>query len=188
MATLYNKTALKKIKKDELIQMFLDLQARHYNSRMDSQERFEQTIEELKEQLDEQYSFSYFKQVKELTAENKKLKGIIEEQKGIIDELAEDLDEDDDIKTQLEELKEHNKQLITETCHYRNNILHNPAIVQAVKTDYESRYKNKISNLERDIEYITNQGSARLIFKYKQKLEEHNLYYYLSSDSDDDSD
>lgn len=32
-------------------------------------------LEKLREQLDEQYSFNYYKQVKELTAENKKLKG-----------------------------------------------------------------------------------------------------------------
>lgn len=35
MTTLYNKTALKKIKKNDLITMFLDLQASDYNARMD---------------------------------------------------------------------------------------------------------------------------------------------------------
>ncbi len=40
----------------------------------DEKEQKEAENKELKEQLDEQYSFSYFKQVKELTAENKKLK------------------------------------------------------------------------------------------------------------------
>jgi len=35
MATIYNKTALKKVKKDELIQMFLDLQAQRINDSMD---------------------------------------------------------------------------------------------------------------------------------------------------------
>jgi len=93
-----------------------------------------------------------------------------------------------ELQSQLQTTHADNKQLITQSCQYKNNILHNPAIVQAVKTDYETRYKNKISNLERDIKYITNYGSARLILKYKQILDEHNLYYYISSDSDDDSD
>jgi len=35
MATLYNKTALKKVKKDELVQMFLDLQAQMNDIKMD---------------------------------------------------------------------------------------------------------------------------------------------------------
>ena len=35
MATIYNKTALKKVKKDELIQMFLDLQAQRINDIME---------------------------------------------------------------------------------------------------------------------------------------------------------
>jgi len=35
MATIYNKTALKKVKKDDLIQMFLDLQAQKINDSMD---------------------------------------------------------------------------------------------------------------------------------------------------------
>jgi hypothetical protein len=71
MATLYNKTALKKIRKKELVQMFLDKQAREINYSMEDE------IEELKEecaegliphgtdsrmkdkavQLDEQFSF-----------------------------------------------------------------------------------------------------------------------------------
>lgn len=39
MANIYNKTALKKIKKDELIQMFLDLQAEKINDSMDEEEK-----------------------------------------------------------------------------------------------------------------------------------------------------
>jgi TusA-related sulfurtransferase len=38
MATVYNKTALKKIKKDELIQMFLDKQAKLNDIQMDAEE------------------------------------------------------------------------------------------------------------------------------------------------------
>jgi chromosome segregation ATPase len=106
MATLYNKTALKKIRKKELVQMFLDKQAREINYSMEDEieelkndlrlcaegliphgmvggivecerekrHKAEEENKKLKEQLDEQYSFSYFKQVKELTAENEKLK------------------------------------------------------------------------------------------------------------------
>ena len=45
MATLYNKTALKKIRKKELVQMFLDKQAREINYSMEDE------IEELKNDL-----------------------------------------------------------------------------------------------------------------------------------------
>jgi len=144
MATLYNKTALKKIKKDDLIEMFLAQQARDYNSRMDDTD-YRADLEELtgkfydqshenqqlkeenkklkegnerwprimlvatdkiqrkKDDLEQDY-FKLEEACEELEEENDKLKQIIEEQKGILDELIVDLDEDDDIKAQLEEL------------------------------------------------------------------------------------
>ena len=58
MTTLYNKTALKKIKKNDLVLMFLDLQASDYNARMDDRKLknitpfLEEEIKELKEQID----------------------------------------------------------------------------------------------------------------------------------------
>ena len=101
MATLYNKTALNKIKKADLIQMFLDQQAEKNYHVMNCDEFKQKLIEKneelmeanreqvelikltekLKEQIDEQYSFSYFKQIKELTAENKQLKTLVSEYK-----------------------------------------------------------------------------------------------------------
>jgi len=57
MATLYNKTALKKIKKDELIQMFLDKQARvnsyeiGLNGVCDACKTLQEENEKLKEKL-----------------------------------------------------------------------------------------------------------------------------------------
>ena len=52
--SLYSKTALKKIKKDDLIQMFLDLQAQKVNDSMDQavekccNNAIEEVIEDLK--------------------------------------------------------------------------------------------------------------------------------------------
>src|SRR5210317_1858078 len=96
MATLYNKTALKKVKKDELIQMFLDQQAKMNDIKMDidgdgllkqgyktelsnshkQQNRMVKEITKLKEQLKEPKElFLYKAKVKELKEENEKLKG-----------------------------------------------------------------------------------------------------------------
>jgi hypothetical protein len=60
MATIYNKTALKKIKKDELVQMFLNQQAKLNDVMMEKQEN-----KKLKEEN---------KKIAELEEENKKLK------------------------------------------------------------------------------------------------------------------
>ena len=58
MTTLYNKTALKKIKKNDLVLMFLDLQASDYNARMDDRKLknitpfLEEEIKELNEKIE----------------------------------------------------------------------------------------------------------------------------------------
>jgi len=96
MPTIYTKTALKKIKKDELIQMFLDQQGKLNDIQMDldgdgwlkqgyktelsnshkQQNRMVKEITKLKEEhnevLDEQIKL--LKDKKELLQENKKLK------------------------------------------------------------------------------------------------------------------
>ncbi len=61
MATIYNKTALKKVKKDALIQMFLDLQAQTINDSLD--EAVEKCCTNAIEEV-----------VENLKAENEKLK------------------------------------------------------------------------------------------------------------------
>jgi len=54
MATLYTKTALKKIGKDELIQMYLDLQAKVIDDNMDDEiEKLKGENEKLKKQLNQ---------------------------------------------------------------------------------------------------------------------------------------
>ena len=53
---MYNKTTLKKIKKDELVQMYLDLQAKRLDEKMDEAlekcctNAIDETVEELKDQ------------------------------------------------------------------------------------------------------------------------------------------
>lgn len=71
MATIYNKTALKKVKKDELIQMFLDLQAQRINDSMDEavEKCCNNAIEEVVEGLKKQNEI--------LEEENEKLKKVV---------------------------------------------------------------------------------------------------------------
>ena len=100
--TLYNKTALKKIKKDDLIEMFLAQQARDYNSRMDgveiSKDKFLNFLK-LKEELIQEKKESV-----EIMKENQRLRQTIRHQKDIIDETQQYLeDEQEELKTQLEE-------------------------------------------------------------------------------------
>jgi exonuclease VII large subunit len=57
MATVYNKTALKKIKKDELIQMFLDQQAKLNDMQLSREVNQEQkNVLESYRELDKNYS------------------------------------------------------------------------------------------------------------------------------------
>jgi FtsZ-binding cell division protein ZapB len=53
---MYNKTALKKIKKDDLVQMYLDLQAKNYDDKMEEviekccNNAIDETVEELQKE------------------------------------------------------------------------------------------------------------------------------------------
>lgn len=96
-------------------------------------------------------------------------------------------DEISELKKQIIELQIDNKKLTIQNCQFSNDKLHNSSIISSVKTDYEIRYKNKIRNLERDLEYQTNNSSAHLILKYKKLLEDNNIDYYIESDSDGES-
>ena len=95
MTTLYNKTALKKIKKDDLVLMYLDLQARDYNARMDERKLtnitpfLEEENKDLKEELgaknialdiikqenevNKKNMFRFMKEIKELKREIEEL-------------------------------------------------------------------------------------------------------------------
>jgi len=108
MATVYNKTALKKIKKDDLIEMFLDQQAKMNDMQLSREENQEQkNVLENYRQLDKNYSIIVDKMKNELRAraftiidlrnENEKLKtdiGYLKHQKSIQrDKLKEFMDE-----------------------------------------------------------------------------------------------
>tara|TARA_Y100001972_G_C7630735_1_gene316598 strand:+ start:1084 stop:1437 length:354 start_codon:yes stop_codon:yes gene_type:complete len=103
MATLYNKTALKKVKKDDLIQLFLDQQAKLYDALMDETDyKYEAAylagrVQPLLERLD-----ACSEENEKLKAENEKLRGelereierhkqIIRHQKDIIDDVEQSL-------------------------------------------------------------------------------------------------
>ena len=92
MATIYNKTALKKVKKDELVQMFLDQQAKLNDSHL------------AKDVAD--HCNNLYDRIRKLKAENEKLKEEIKEPKELfmykakVKELREDL---------IKEKEEHEK-------------------------------------------------------------------------------
>jgi uncharacterized phage infection (PIP) family protein YhgE len=146
MATLYNKTALKKIKKDDLIEMFLAQQARDYNSRMDDTD-YRADLEELTGKF---YDQSHENQ--QLKEENKKLKEGNERWPRImlvatdkIQRKKDDLEQDyfkleesnDKLKEENEKLKQiirHQKDILDEVEHS----LHDEN--EQLKTDLEELY------------------------------------------------
>ena len=94
MPTIYTKTALKKIKKDELIQMFLDQQSKLNDIQMDDDGdwnavlKLKEENEKLKEAYEDQHKYSceigdYIdkkqEQIEKLKEENEKLKVLEEE-------------------------------------------------------------------------------------------------------------
>ena len=89
MATIYNKTALKKVKKDELIQMFLDLQAQRINDSMDEavekccNNAIEEVVEGLKKENKrlKKGSEATTEKNSQLWSENKKLKAELDDVK-----------------------------------------------------------------------------------------------------------
>ena len=103
MTTLYNKTALKKIKKNDLVLMFLDLQASDYNARMDDRKLknitpfLEEEIKELKEQIERERGFA--------------LQAIITRGKDFQPEIDELKEEIEDLKEENETLKENYEQI-----------------------------------------------------------------------------
>ena len=117
MATIYNKTALKKVKKDEIIQMFLDLQAQRINDSMDEavekccNNAIEEVVEGLKKENEKLKEFIQNMDkrkvgilCKKLKEENEKLKKF---KSDVIDALQfdDDLDDEDYISS-IKEMEE----------------------------------------------------------------------------------
>tara|TARA_R110002050_G_scaffold128442_4_gene249663 strand:- start:11189 stop:11836 length:648 start_codon:yes stop_codon:yes gene_type:complete len=126
---MYNKTALKKIKKDDLVQMYLDLQAKNYDDKMEEvlekccnnaidetvkelqkeNEKLEEEIKELQEEAEQNKEFfdTTFGEFMKLKAENKKLKEEInewEEEVSSIQSTSESLEWN--LKEEIKKLKE----------------------------------------------------------------------------------
>ena len=105
--SLYSKTALKKIKKDELIQMFLDLQAQKVNDSMDEEnEKLKEDITYMKHQKSVQNEKlkEFMDEINSLKAENQKLKKF---KSDVIDALQFDDDlDDEDYITSIKEMEE----------------------------------------------------------------------------------
>jgi len=94
MNTMYTKTALKKIKKDDLVQMYLDLQAKNYDDKME-------------EVLEKCCNNAINETVEELQKENEKLKEEInewEEEVSSIQSVSESLEWN--LKEEIKKLKE----------------------------------------------------------------------------------
>ena len=115
MATLYNKTALKKIKKDDLVQMFLDQQAKLNDIKMEAEEmnqkgwleiaKREEEHKKLKAENDE-WEIEYCRVeslAESLEYDNKKHKNTILSLKSAVDDLREARDMRDH---QIKELKQ----------------------------------------------------------------------------------
>ena len=76
---MYTKTALKKIKKDDLVQMYLDLQAKNYDDKME-------------EVLEKCCNNAINETVEELQKENEKLKEEVDTWHKALDEKVEGLE------------------------------------------------------------------------------------------------
>ena len=95
--SLYTKTALKKMKKDELIQMFLDLQAQKINDSMDEvvekccNNAIEEVVEGLKEENEKLTEFIQSMDKRKVGILCKKLKEENEKLKAELDDVKENV-------------------------------------------------------------------------------------------------
>ena len=103
MATIYTKTALKKIKKDELIQMFLDQQAKLNNYEIENEDLKEEYFDKGWEQGKWDTWDEIEKATEDLKAENEKLKGKLQDIKDHYDlgHLADEWQMNDDFSITL---------------------------------------------------------------------------------------
>lgn len=107
MATLYNKTALNKIKKAELVQLFLDQQAEKNQLILDAEEH-----EKLKSHIIYMGHTKMKADLKKLKEENKELKILVQQYQGAVcdfglvtpEEIKETMDEYYDKIERLEEI------------------------------------------------------------------------------------
>jgi len=139
--SLYTKTALKKIKKDELVQMFLDLQAQKVDNMMDEvvEKCCNNAIEEV---------------VEGLKAENEKLKSLINEYKDSScihkDVKPQEIKESfEDYEDQLEKYIEENEKL-------KNTIISLKSSVDDLREARDMR-DHQIEKLKEEIKHITNE-------------------------------
>jgi len=139
--SLYTKTALKKIKKDELVQMFLDLQAQKVDNMMDEvvEKCCNNAIEEV---------------VEDLKAENEKLKSLINEYKDSScihkDVKPQEIKESfEDYEDQLEKYIEENEKL-------KNTIVSLKSSVDDLREARDMR-DHQIEKLKEEIKHITNE-------------------------------
>jgi len=119
MNTMYNKTALKKIKKDDLIQMYLDLQAKNYDDKMEEvlekccNNAIDETVKELKKEneiLEEELQYlkkRFGEYIDEKQEEMKKLKEWSLSAKMIEDTSAETIEEfEQDVRDAWEQINQ----------------------------------------------------------------------------------
>jgi len=141
MATVYTQTSLKKIKKDELIQMFLDQQAKLNDIKMDEVvEKLKEENEKLKKDLeDNEYTRKY---------ENSQWQKTCEKQDEQIWQLTEEVhsrmnkEQEKELEKENEALKEENKDLQTQVDHL-------------VKKKYnEAKFARQNSKLQIEIENL----------------------------------
>ena len=128
MATMYTKTSLKKIKKDDLVQMFLDLQAKKVDHMMDEGVQYSKGIcDELSKQIkalkEENEALNKYLEAAEHTRQHsnsthqnsyEKLEKENKDMKQNLDYWMRDAFAKDNLKIKNEKLKEYNSDLHNE--------------------------------------------------------------------------
>jgi regulator of replication initiation timing len=168
MATLYNKTALNKIKKADLIQMFLDQQAKLNDKSLDG---WTATLEEYKM----------------LKVENKKLKEDLndlkeqfEQYQNSVEESLKmcDFDESEPIEDAVKSIVEENKELNSLVSEYKDSsLIHCDAEPHEILESMEE-YEEAIETRDDQIEELKKQND----YAYKQINELMSKVTLLSTD------
>ena len=195
MATLYNKTALKKIKKDDLIQMFMEQQAKlndshlatdvadHDNKLYDVIRKLKAENEKLKKRIEEDHkavpSFLIQDMYHDSKEENKKLK---EENKKLKEQLKEPKElflykaKVKELRDEIKELKEENIKLKEKiTCLESDSY---NEVSQAEHDDAMEEYEEAIETRDDQIKELKQQVD----YAYKQLNELMSKVTLLSTD------
>jgi len=161
MATMYTKTSLKKIKKDDLVQMFLDLQAKKVDHMMDEGVQYSKGIcDELSKQIKSlnkdleaaehtrQHSNStHQNSYEKLEKENKDLKKEIKDTKQNLDYWMRDAFAKDNLKIKNEKLKEYNSDLHNEIKLLKEQI-----------KDLQEEYEAEVNYEDDEVDYYVDAG------------------------------